>query len=181
MDKKSEIVSVAAQLFSREGLRGIGVDHISATVGASTRTLYKHFGSRDGLVLAALEARHGAFMEALKSAHPDSHPVGALFDTLARWSAEFGASGCLQLRASNEYRVDNVDIVTLVSRQKQEFLEEVASRVNGALGHANAQLSAQIWILFEGATAVASLNQEHAIADAKAAALLLLAHSQEAR
>ena len=35
MDKKTDMAASAAQLFAREGLRGIGVDHIGASVGAS--------------------------------------------------------------------------------------------------------------------------------------------------
>jgi AcrR family transcriptional regulator len=181
MDKRDEMVTAAAQLFAREGLRGIGIDHISASVGASTRTLYKHFGCRDGLVLAALEARHRAFMDELKNSCLDSGTIASLFDTLERWFENYGASGCLLLRAASEYRVSNVEIVALVSQQKREFLEEIARRVHGLLGYENAQLCLQIWILFEGATAVASLEYPTAVADAKAAALSLLANAQDSR
>ena len=181
MDKKTDMAASAAQLFAREGLRGIGVDHIGATVGASTRTLYKHFGSRDGLVMAALESRHAAFMAVLHHDAADIGTVESLFDTLEQWSAEFGASGCLLLRAGNEYRGANDDIVALVRRQKEAFFQEVARRVNHALGHENPLLSSQIWILFEGATAIASLNNTAAIGAARAAALSLIADAGRRR
>ena len=87
MDKKTDMAASAAQLFAREGLRGIGVDHIGASIGASTRTLYKHFGSRDGLVLAALESRHAAFMALLNHDDAETGTVESLFDTLEQWSA----------------------------------------------------------------------------------------------
>jgi AcrR family transcriptional regulator len=177
MDKKTDMAASAAQLFAREGLRGIGVDHIGASVGASTRTLYKHFGSRDGLVIAALESRHAAFMAVL---HRDDGEVGtveSLFDTLEQWSAEFGASGCLLLRAGSEYRGANDDIVALVRRQKEVFFQEVARRVSHALGHDDPLLSSQIWILFEGATAIASLDNTVVIHAARAAAGSLLAQA----
>ena len=177
MSKRTELVHAAARLFAREGLRGIGMDHIGASVGASTRTLYKHFGSREGLVLAALEARHRAFMDALTNGPPDGGSVEALFDALERWMTAFGASGCLLLRACGEYQVDNREIVALVQQQKREFFNEIARRVHGALGHEHPRLSAQIWILFEGATAIASLEDLTVIADARAAALSLLANA----
>ncbi len=174
MDKKNEIASSASQLFSRESVRGTGVDHISTVVGASTRTLYKHFGSRDGLVVAALEARHRAFMEMLEQTSPDTRTVASLFDTLAEWSEKHGASGCLLLRARHEYGGSNPEIVALVRHQKEAFLTEIARRVCKAIGHESAQLSAQIWMLVEGATAVASVQDLTVIGDAKAAALTLV-------
>lgn len=177
MDKKTDIAASAAQLFAREGLRGIGVDHIGATVGASTRTLYKHFGSRDGLVMAALQSRHAAFMVLLQHDDAEIGTVESLFDTLERWSNEFGASGCLLLRAGNEYRGVNDDIVTLVRGQKAAFFKEIAKRVKHVLGHDDPLLSSQIWILFEGATAIASLDNTAAIGAASAAAASLMAHA----
>lgn len=175
MDKKTDMAASAAQLFAREGLRGIGVDHIGASIGASTRTLYKHFGSRDGLVVAALESRHAAFMALLQHDDAGIGPVEALFTTLEQWSAEFGASGCLLLRAGNEYRDANDDIVALVRGQKAAFFSEITRRVKHALGHDDPLLSSQIWILFEGATAIASLDDTAVIRAARAAALSLLA------
>ena len=177
MDKKTTMAAAAAQLFAREGLRGIGVDHIGATVGASTRTLYKHFGSRDGLVMAALESRHAAFMALLNHDDAEIDTVESLFDTLERWSDQFGASGCLLLRAGNEYRGANDDIVALVRGQKAAFFREITRRVSHTLGHDDALLSSQIWILFEGATAIASLDNTTVIRAARAAATSLMAHA----
>jgi AcrR family transcriptional regulator len=179
MDKKTDMAAAAAQLFAREGLRGIGVDHIGASVGASTRTLYKHFGSRDGLVMAALQSRHAAFMAVLQHDDAEIGTVESLFDTLEKWSAEFGASGCLLLRAGSEYRGANDDIVALVRRQKDVFFQEVARRVSHALGHDDPLLSSQIWILFEGATAIASLDNTAVIRAARAAVTSLLAHADK--
>jgi len=177
MDKKTDMAASAAQLFAREGLRGIGVDHIGASVGASTRTLYKHFGSRDGLVIAALESRHAAFMVLLQHDDAAIGTVESLFDTLEQWSNEFGASGCLLLRAGNEYRGANDDIVALVHGQKAAFFKEITRRVKHALGHDDPLLSSQIWILFEGATAIASLDNTAVIGVARAAAASLMAHA----
>lgn len=174
MDKRNEIIAGAARIFEKEGFRGVGVDRIIAPVGASTRTLYKHFGSRDGLVMAVLEARHRAFMDQLAAEAADADPVGSLFDTLRCWLAQHGARGCMLLRARSEYSQANPDIVLLVSQQKQAFREEIARRVQRATGYDDPQLSMQIWILFEGATAAASVASESVTDDARDAALSLL-------
>ncbi len=124
MDKRNNMIAGAARAFEAEGFRGIGVDGILAPSGASTRTLYKHFGSRDGLVLAVLEERHRDFMGRLELQSGNADPVGGLFDTLEQWLIEHGARGCMLLRARSEYASANEDVVALVRRQKEEFERE---------------------------------------------------------
>lgn len=174
MNKRNEILAGAALTFEEQGFRGIGIDHILATTGASTRTLYKHFGSRDGLVIAVLEARHLAFMAQLAEEDSSAEPVGSLFDTLRHWTDLRGAHGCMLLRARSEYAGANAAIVKLVERQKLAFRAEVTARVRAALGREDAELVNQIWLLFEGATAAATVSNRLIIDDAKRAALTLV-------
>lgn len=174
MDKRNDMITGAALAFEAEGFRGIGVDGVLAPSGASTRTLYKHFGSRDGLVLAVLERRHRDFMGRLEAQGGAGDPVGDLFDALEQWLVEHGARGCMLLRARSEYAAANEDVVALVRRQKEEFEREVARRVQAALGRADAELITQIWLLFEGATAVASVSEMSVVGAAKRAADTLL-------
>ncbi|WP_462381834.1 TetR/AcrR family transcriptional regulator [Pseudomonas sp. Marseille-QA0892] len=174
MDKRREMIAGASRIFDLEGFRGVGIDRVIEPSGVSTRTLYKHFGSRDGLVLAVLEARHTSFMQQL-AAQPEGHdPVGSLFDTLRQWMADHGARGCMLLRARSEYASASEAVVTLVQQQKQAFLEEVARRVGLAIGRYDESLALQIWLLFEGATASASVAPIAVIDEAKRAALLLV-------
>src|SRR5690349_2796543 len=134
MDKRNDMIAGAALTFDAEGFRGIGVDGILAPSGASTRTLYKHFGSRDGLVIAVLEERHRDFMQRLEMPGDASDLVGDLFDTLEGWLTERGARGCMLLRARGEYAGANEGIVALVREQKGEFEQEIARRVEAELG-----------------------------------------------
>ncbi|WP_198299051.1 TetR/AcrR family transcriptional regulator [Bordetella genomosp. 13] len=168
------MIDGAAQAFEARGFRGIGVDEVLAPSGASTRTLYKHFGSRDGLVLAVLQARHRDFMQRLHARGETGDPVAQLFHVLERWLVEHGARGCLLLRARSEYAAANEDIVALVRGQKEEFEREIARRVRAVLGRANAGLATQIWLLFEGATAAASVADLSVVAAARRAAAVLV-------
>jgi AcrR family transcriptional regulator len=180
MDKRNEIIAGAAHIFEAEGFRGVGIDRVIAPSGASTRTLYKHFGSRDGLVIAVLEARHRRFMDQLSEWEAlDVDPVGSLFDALASWMDVHGARGCMLLRARSEYSEASQEIVLLVSRQKHEFRDEIVRRVACVLGRKEAVLSTQIWLLFEGATAAASVADATVIDDAKSAALWLLENARK--
>lgn len=51
----STIVSTAARRFREGGLQGVGVDEIMKEAGATAGGFYRHFGSRDDLVVEALE------------------------------------------------------------------------------------------------------------------------------
>ena len=58
MDKPCDrILAVAAELFYAEGLRATGVDTIIVKAGVAKATFYKHFPTKDDLVLAFLERR----------------------------------------------------------------------------------------------------------------------------
>lgn len=172
MSKRDEIITGAMQSFERHGFRGIGVDAVLQPSGASTRTLYKHFGSRDGLVLAVVRQRHHAFMERIR-ANPESGVAG-LFEALAKWLAAFGARGCMLLRAHGEYAGDSAEIAEAVRVQKTEFLGEIGRRVALDLGRRDEALSLQIWLLFEGATAAASVAGMDVVQAAGEAAEALL-------
>lgn len=176
MDKRNEIITGAMRTFEAQGFRGIGVDAVLAPSGASTRTLYKHFGSRDGLVLAVIKQRHRAFMDRLAVA-PDGGVAG-LFQALSAWLDEFGASGCMLLRAHGEYAGSNAEVVACVRRQKTEFLAEFGRRIEQSIGLEDEVLALQIWLLFEGATAAASVMGTHVVAPAKEAAEALLTQAR---
>src|ERR1700735_4883100 len=52
----SRIVKVAAKRFRERGLEGIGVADVMKEAGVTVGGFYKHFGSRDELVVEALAA-----------------------------------------------------------------------------------------------------------------------------
>jgi hypothetical protein len=83
------------------------------------------------------------------------------------------------LRARSEYSEASQEIVLLVNRQKHEFRDEIVRRVACVLGRKEAVLSTQIWLLFEGATAAASVADATVIDDAKSAALWLLENARK--
>ena len=54
---RERILGAAYDLFSRNGIRAVGIDAIIEQSGVARMTLYRHFGSKDALVLAFLERR----------------------------------------------------------------------------------------------------------------------------
>jgi len=53
---RERILLTAYDLFARNGIRAVGVDRIVAESGVAKTTLYRHFASKDDLVVAALES-----------------------------------------------------------------------------------------------------------------------------
>jgi len=51
---RERIIKTARDLFRRHGIRGTGVDAIAEQAGTNKMTLYRHFGSKDDLIIACL-------------------------------------------------------------------------------------------------------------------------------
>jgi AcrR family transcriptional regulator len=54
----ADILEVATEEFARDGLSGARIDEIAARTRTSKRMIYYHFGSKEGLYLAVLEAAY---------------------------------------------------------------------------------------------------------------------------
>jgi AcrR family transcriptional regulator len=54
----ADIMEVATEAFAREGLSGARIDEIAARTKTSKRMIYYHFGGKDALYLAVLEAAY---------------------------------------------------------------------------------------------------------------------------
>ncbi|WP_457947626.1 TetR/AcrR family transcriptional regulator [Pseudarthrobacter sp. alpha12b] len=85
------ILSVAYELFSRRGIRDVGVNELIERSGVAKATFYRHFPSKDSLVLAFLEQRDKLWtVEAIVSQarQRGQTPVErllAIFDVLEEW------------------------------------------------------------------------------------------------
>src|SRR5262245_34834703 len=56
-DGREGIMGAAYELFSRNGIRAVGIDAVIERAGVARMTLYRHFNSKEELVLAFLERR----------------------------------------------------------------------------------------------------------------------------
>jgi AcrR family transcriptional regulator len=175
---RAAILDAATRLLYTRGLDGIGVAELCTTIGVSKETLYRHFGSKDGLVLAVLEARSDRLVrwldEAAAAAGEDaSDRLAAVFDTLGRWHAEPGFRGCAILNAATQHH-DGAERA-LAARHLDRRLDLLAG-IAGRAGVADpVGVGRQLLTLLVGATVLAD---HHAAPDAaevaKAAALALL-------
>ncbi|MEU4477627.1 TetR/AcrR family transcriptional regulator [Micromonospora sp. NPDC023966] len=177
---REAILASATRLLYERGLDGIGVAELCAAVGASKETLYRHFGSKDGLVDAVLAARSERvarwLADAAEAAGPDpAAQLAAVFDALGNWYAEPGFRGCAIVNAATQHHGDPARAVAV--RHLDRYLD-LLTRIAQQAGAADPSgLARQLLILIEGATVVADHHETGAAAAeyAKHAALALLA------
>lgn len=173
MDYRSKLITAAEQLFNRQGFNATGMDDLAKEAGMSSRTLYKHAGSKTSLITSVLAERDQRFMTRL-----DASSVDAIFQTQAEWLEEESSRGCLFLRAHGETGGDTAEISAAMTAHKARFREQVAQAVERDIGRHDDELTEQILILFEGATAAAAYRGKATIAVARRAAATLI---QQAR
>ncbi|WP_255405271.1 TetR/AcrR family transcriptional regulator [Sinomonas sp. R1AF57] len=86
---RDHIINTAYELFSRQGVRGVGVDDLIAASGVAISTFYRHFRSKDDLVLAYLGHRFTERQAAISAAlnHRDDleNLVLTVFDVFDGW------------------------------------------------------------------------------------------------
>jgi AcrR family transcriptional regulator len=98
--KRDELVGRALQAFYAHGFHATGMDRLVEMTGISKTSMYKHFRSKEDLILAALERRDREFrgwlfgrMAALGKTPRDQ--LLALFDALGEWFEEPAFRGCM--------------------------------------------------------------------------------------
>lgn len=87
----ARIMTVAYELFSRRGVRDVGVNELIERSGVAKATFYRHFPSKDALVLAFLEQRdkqwtvEAIVSEARRRGNTPTEQLLAIFDVFGDW------------------------------------------------------------------------------------------------
>src|SRR6266566_8134567 len=88
---RERILDASYELFSQRGIRAVGVNEVTERAGVAIATLYRHFPSKDKLVLAFLDLREQRwtkdFVEAgaiRRGSNPEEQLL-AIFDVLDEW------------------------------------------------------------------------------------------------
>jgi AcrR family transcriptional regulator/predicted RNA-binding Zn ribbon-like protein len=172
---RTRILDAADRLFTEQGIRAIGVDAIVAAADTAKTTLYAHFGSKDGLVVAYLQRQADRRQERLEqglSAHRGSpfERVLHLYDLLAVELAEPGYRGSPFANALVELGAGHP--AAAVAREHREWLLDTFTDLTAATTAPDpAALAAQLLLLYEAAAHAAG----DAARTARAAAEALLA------
>jgi AcrR family transcriptional regulator len=182
---RAAILQAAAGVLYQRGLDGVGVAELCNGAGVSKETLYRHFGSKDGLVQAVLEARSDRVARwlgnAVAAAGDDpADQLAAVFDVLGHWYAEPTFRGCALVNAAAQHHADSVRAVVARHLSRHlELLTGIAARAGAADPRG---VGRQLLMLLEGATVLADHHGPTDVArHARQAALTLLHAARTAR
>ena len=88
---RDRVLDAAYELFSQRGIRAVGVEEVIDRAGVAKATLYRHFPSKDDLVLAFLERREERWTRGLVEAEArrrgatPTEQLLAIFDVFDDW------------------------------------------------------------------------------------------------
>lgn len=174
--KRDELVQNALASFYKGGFHAIGMDRLAKETGVSKTAIYKHFRTKEDLILATLRLRDEQFRNWLRRRIEvlASDPLGqlfAIFDALEEWFEEPGYRSCMFIKASSEYQDSSHPIHATAAEHKRLlsiYFAEIAKQA-GAVEFEN--LARQLLIIKEGAIVLAHLHDHKLVAtDARALA-----------
>ena len=184
LSARERILRTASNLFYREGIHAVGIDRVIAESGVAKSTLYKHFPSKDALVVACLERRDGPSRrwletETIRRGGTPQERILGLFDVLEDWFAQATFRGCAFTNASLELAdVEHPAHAVVIAHKDaiRAFFRDLCLQLGVADPEA---LAAQFMLLYDGAIVTAVMRHDpHVAADARAAAEAVLAATQ---
>jgi AcrR family transcriptional regulator len=104
---KEKLFQTAARLFNQHGYRAIGVDTIASESGIGKMTLYRHYPSKDNLIVAFLQQSNEDFWEYFEQSTRDAQTAPgklvAFFEALQKYVTTPACFGCPFINVASEY------------------------------------------------------------------------------
>jgi AcrR family transcriptional regulator len=178
---RERILDTAYALFSRYGVRAVGVDTVVAEAGVAKMTLYRHFPSKDDLVLAFLERREERWTRAWLQAEVErrasapSERLLAIFDVFDEWFHRDDFEGCafINVLLEVEDRTHPVHLAAVARLASiRSFLAELAEQAGV---RSPDSFSRQWHMLMKGSIVAAGEGDQNAARLVKEVAQMLLA------
>jgi AcrR family transcriptional regulator len=176
---RERVLDTAYDLFSRRGVRDVGVDEVIARAGVAKATLYRHFPSKDALVLAFLERREQRWTrdwvegEARRRGSTPEEQLPAIFDLFDEWFRRDDFEACsfinVLLELGSRHAAGSACIAHLETIRSivRSLAEEAGLRDPGEFAHS--------WhILMKGSIVAAAEGDVEAAQRAKSMGRLLV-------
>mgnify|MGYP002625420525 CR=1 FL=1 len=132
---RGRLVHAAIELFYSHGFQAVGVDQILDAAGVAKTTFYKHFESKDDLLVAAVQQRDEWEMQAWVAAvkeiagdDPKDQLLG-FFDILDIWFTSPDFRGCQFINAAAEFPNPHDPVHQVAAehkRKNRDYFRELA-------------------------------------------------------
>lgn len=173
-------MDAAYDLFSRRGIRAVGIDAVIERSGVARMTLYRHFSSKEQLVLAYLERREEEWTRNWLQAEVERRATGAadrllaVFDVFDEWFRSEDFEGCAFIHVMLE-TADARDAVHTASTESLARIRAFLARLAREAGVDDPDDVARKWhILMKGSIVAAGEGDADAARRAQALGRLLL-------
>lgn len=170
---RSLLLDAAIRLFCRRGIGATGIEAILGEAGVARMTIYNQFGSKEGLVVAALEHEGAAWRAwffsrlAAIAGGPRERIVG-IFDVLEEWFSRGDYFGCALMNAVVESRGGDSGIREVVLAHKAAVMVQLRAMTVAANVAEPAALAEQLDLLIDGAIVKSMIKKNpHAAREAK--------------
>ncbi len=152
---KDKLFQTAARLFYQNGYRAIGVDTLAAESGIGKMTLYRHYPSKDDLIVAYLkdsdELFWKSFEEIAKDAPTAREKLLAFFESLQDYVLTPTCYGCPFLNVATEYPETNYPGHQVALEHKQSVRARFRQLAKEAGAKKPDVLADQLFLLMDGA------------------------------
>jgi AcrR family transcriptional regulator len=177
---RQRILDNAYELFSRRGIRAVGIEEVISRSAVAKATLYRHFPSKDDLVLAFLEQREQLWTRQIVEAGARERGATAeerllaIFDVFHDWFQREDFEGCSFIKVM----LETADRDHPVGAASVHYLENIRALVRDLAEEADLRepeaFALSFHILMKGSIVQAAEGDREAARRAKTMAQLLL-------
>jgi AcrR family transcriptional regulator len=162
---RQRILDTAQRLFYRNGFRAVGIDTIVAEAGVAKMSLYRHFPSKDDLIVAHLEESNRQYWEWLDGAvahldDPEEKLIG-MFEAIEQLATSPDCLGCTFQGTASEFP-DRDHPGHQVAQTHKKKVRDRFARLAGEAGLRDPkELANQLLLLMDGAWVAARMFGPH--------------------
>ena len=154
---RQRILETAQRLFSQNGFRAVGIDTIIAEAGVAKMSLYRHFASKDELIVAYLEDSRRQLWEWFDDATADiedsTEQLVAIFAATERLTTNREFPGCSFQSITAEFPDPDHPAHQIAVAHKYAIRKHFENLARQAGLRESAELAWQLQFLMEGALA----------------------------
>ncbi len=153
---RQKLVEAAIRRFYRDGFRSVGIDQVLADVGISKTAFYKHFQSKDDLMLAALEMQNRWLQDTFRTMIRErggSTAIGqlrAVLDVVDLIIASDDFQGCIFVNAAMEFPLPHEPAHVAASENKQAIEDILHALAAEAGANDPRALAQELCLIMEG-------------------------------
>lgn len=156
---RARILATATDLFVSTGIRSVGVDRLIAESGVARATFFRHYPTKDDLVVAFLEDRAADARQELTAIRVAPGGARALLAEIAAGAKQGVGSadfrGCEFINTAAEYCDPDHSVRVVVDRHRA-WVRDIMSDALAELGHPTPYATAEVLFTMRTGAIVAS-------------------------